>query len=483
MNRTVSLPLPSPCGLVGMALITLALTSSPSWGTCTAGNPNLSMAESTPTADFTVNGDGTVTHAKTGLMWKQCAEGQSGASCALTGNSATFAWSGALAAAASANTANYAGHNDWRVPNYKELQSIVEVCGTGPAINQEVFPGTPAGLFWSSSAYVPAPANAWNINFDSGYFYANNRLHLDNVRLVRGGQSLGSFDLQTTNQIITGFTATPSSGTVGGSSTLSVSGSGASGNPVVYASSTTGICTVSGSTVNFVAVGTCTVPANQAGNAPYSAAPQASLNIPVGLIAQAITGFAATPSSGTVGGSSTLSVSGSGASGNPVVYASSTTGVCTVSGSTVNFVAAGTCTVTANQAGNASYSVAPQVTLNIPVNLLTQSISFGALANQTLGTPPFTVSATDSAGLPVACASLTPAVCTVAGNTVTLVSPGTCTLQATQAGNSVYAAAIPVTQSFMVTQAAAAIPTLGQWALTLLTGMLGLMGVARIRKT
>ena len=48
--------------------------------------------------------------------------------------------------------------------------------------------------------------------------------------------------------------------------------------------------------------------------------------------------------------------------------------------------------------------------------------------------------------------SQTTSVCTVSGSTVTLVAVGTCTIQATQAGNATYAAATPVNQSFQVTQ-------------------------------
>jgi hypothetical protein len=51
---------------------------------------------------------------------------------------------------------------------------------------------------------------------------------------------------------------------------------GASGNQVRFSSATKAVCTVSGSTVRFVAVGNCTVDANQAGNANYSAAHQAT---------------------------------------------------------------------------------------------------------------------------------------------------------------------------------------------------------------
>jgi hypothetical protein len=82
----------------------------------------------------------------------------------------------------------------------------------------------------------------------------------------------------------------------------------------------------------------------------------------------------------------------------------------------------------------------------------TQTITFGSLANQPLGSAPFTVSATASSGLPVSFASTTSAVCTVSGAAVSLVAAGTCTVQATQAGNSTYAAATPVNQSFQVTQ-------------------------------
>lgn len=65
------------------------------------------------------------------------------------------------------------------------------------------------------------------------------------------------------------------------------------------------------------------------------------------------------PSNATVGG--TYAVSATASSGLTVSFASTTTGVCTVSGSTVRFVAAGTCTVRASQAGNESWNPAPNV--------------------------------------------------------------------------------------------------------------------------
>ena len=82
-----------------------------------------------------------------------------------------------------------------------------------------------------------------------------------------------------------------------------------------------------------------------------------------------------------------------------------------------------------------------------------QTITFGSLSSQALGTAPFTVSATASSGLTVSFASTTTPVCTLSGTTVTLVAVGTCSIQASQAGNASYAAATPVTRSFAVTKA------------------------------
>ena len=132
---------------------------------------------------------------------------------------------------------------------------------------------------------------------------------------------------------------------------------GGSGNPVVFSvdpSSGPGVCTVSGTTVTYTAAGSCVIDANQAGNGSYAGAPQVQRTITVNGILQSIS-FTA-PASGTAGGSAALSATGGG-SGNPVVFSvdpSSGPGVCTVSGTTVTYTAAGNCVIDANQAGNGS---------------------------------------------------------------------------------------------------------------------------------
>jgi len=79
----------------------------------------------------------------------------------------------------------------------------------------------------------------------------------------------------------------------------------------------------------------------------------------------------------------------------------------------------------------------------------TQTISFGAVPSQTLGTSP-TLTATATSGLAVAFTSLTPTVCTASGSAATLLTTGICTIAASQAGSSAYLVATPVEQSFTV---------------------------------
>jgi hypothetical protein len=179
----------------GLALALLA--SAGAHAACTAANANANLAERTPTADFTLHGDGTATHAKTGLMWKRCPEGASelwnGSTC--TSSASTYTWTDALL---KAKNANFAGYNDWRLPSIKELQSIAETCGYSPALNTGVFPGSaPWGGspgFWSATSRNDTPSDAWYVSVDYGYVLNFVKSSPFSVRLVRGGQSFGSFD-------------------------------------------------------------------------------------------------------------------------------------------------------------------------------------------------------------------------------------------------------------------------------------------------
>ena len=78
-----------------------------------------------------------------------------------------------------------------------------------------------------------------------------------------------------------------------------------------------------------------------------------------------------------------------------------------------------------------------------------QTITFNPIGIQTLGVP-LTLSATASSGLTVVFTTTTPTVCSVSGTTVSLAASGVCTIVASQVGNSAYAAATPIEQSFSV---------------------------------
>lgn len=145
-------------------------------------------------AALTVNADTTVTDTTTGLVWDQCAYGLTGATCA-SGTAFYGTWAEALMQASAANTVAYKGFTDWRVPNKNELESLVKIDASLPAIDAATFPNTPTSdYFWTSTTYAPDPAVAWVVNFNDGNTNADLKGYVSFVRLVRSGQSFSSFD-------------------------------------------------------------------------------------------------------------------------------------------------------------------------------------------------------------------------------------------------------------------------------------------------
>jgi hypothetical protein len=154
---------------------------------------------------------------------------------------------------------------------------------------------------------------------------------------------------------------------------------------------------------------------------------------------------------------SPVTVVATASSGLTVTFNSTTPSICTsggTNGATIALVGPGTCTVRATQLGNSVYNAAPAINRSFTVTKVSQTISFAALANKTLADSPITVGATATSGLPVTFSTSTPAVCTAGGTngqTITLLVPGTCTVRANQAGDTIYGPAPVVIRSFVVT--------------------------------
>jgi hypothetical protein len=141
---------------------------------------------------YTDNGDGTVTDNRTGLTWEKKTD-------ANVNN--VYSWQGGLDYAAELNAMNngagFAGHNDWRLPNIRELLSIVDYGRSNPSIDP-IFGPTSGVLnfvsYWSSTSWAAFQPqyNAWSVDFKDAYGNLAGSMPIGKssalrVRVVRGG--------------------------------------------------------------------------------------------------------------------------------------------------------------------------------------------------------------------------------------------------------------------------------------------------------
>jgi hypothetical protein len=183
----------------------------------------------------------------------------------------------------------------------------------------------------------------------------NAAVSVDQSVTIRSSQTLTFVNPPAVGQV---------TGIEGSAITLSAT---ASATPVVFTTTTPSICSTTGTngaTLTYLAAGTCTVAANQAGNAAYFAAPTVSRDITI-LGKQTITFTPVPPTPANAGTSETLSATVT--SGLAVTFGTSTPLVCSVTGTNVDYIAVGTCTITATQGGNATWAAAPQATSAVAV--------------------------------------------------------------------------------------------------------------------
>ncbi|HDZ9221483.1 TPA: DUF1566 domain-containing protein [Vibrio cholerae] len=148
-----------------------------------AGHENVYIESTTPDKDFLDNGDGTITHKSSGLMWQRCAVGEiwDGSICTNGIRAGVFSWKDALGVA---KQNEFAGYTDWRLPNISELLSIVERRCWNPAVNNNLFPNSIAYYFTSSSV---EQSNALGVDFYKGTMSQSDKSAATGiyVRLVR----------------------------------------------------------------------------------------------------------------------------------------------------------------------------------------------------------------------------------------------------------------------------------------------------------
>ena len=125
-------------------------------------------------ADFTRNDTmQVVTDSETQLQWKDDAIGS------------TMTWIDAIS---HCESLTFATHSDWRLPNLRELTSLVDDCKTPLSIDTSVFEYTASDYYWSSTTYVGDTSNAWYVYFGRGSQVTRTKSSGNYVRCVRAGQ-------------------------------------------------------------------------------------------------------------------------------------------------------------------------------------------------------------------------------------------------------------------------------------------------------
>ena len=215
------------------------------------------------------------------------------------------------------------------------------------------------------------------VSFVAGPYYTQQTATLQIMDSAPGSPQMVSLTaLVLIPQTIT-FTINPPASAANKSTFTVAATGGASGNPVTFTSS--GSCSNVGATYTMTGgTGTCSVIANQAGNATYAAAAQVTKTVTATLIAQTITFTTNPPASAVYRSKFTVAATG-GASGNAVTFTSS--GSCSNAGATYTMTSGtGTCSVIANQAGNATYAAATPVTKTVTATYAVATLSPTSLA-------------------------------------------------------------------------------------------------------
>lgn len=165
-----------------LLLATLLTATAQAEQTCRSN-----LEQSTPTARYKLNDNGTVTDTETKITWMRCALGQKwdGKNC--TGTAQNYSWQDAVDIVAEVNKERFAGLSAWRLPYVPELASIVERQCFDPRINLVVFPATPSVAFWTGMEKMGRPDQAYIIDFGGGAATPSKKTYQGPIRLMHDG--------------------------------------------------------------------------------------------------------------------------------------------------------------------------------------------------------------------------------------------------------------------------------------------------------
>lgn len=118
--------------------------------------------------NYQISSQGWVLHKNTGLVWQPCLQGMVYENGICTGDASELTWSQALQAA---QTSLSFDRNDWRLPNVKELASLLEF-SCSSKVNEVAFPDQPLdSTLWTNTVGAPSPGNSYSQGVVTVRFY------------------------------------------------------------------------------------------------------------------------------------------------------------------------------------------------------------------------------------------------------------------------------------------------------------------------
>jgi len=244
----------------------------------------------------------------------------------------------------------------------------------------------------------------------------------------------------------------PTSAAVGGSFTASYSVTSGDSGATSVVSNSTSYCTVSGSTVTFVAVGTCSLTASVAETTDYTAASGSPQTFTIGQATPTVS-ISNIPASGTAiyGGSFTPTYTVTSGDAGTTSVVSDTATTCTVTSGVVSYVGVGTCTLTASVTASGNYAAGTGSEQSFSIGKATPTApTISDIPANPAYQENFAATVSTTGDGTTAVASSTTGVCTVNGLTVTFVGVGTCSLTASVASGTDYLEGTGSVQTFTV---------------------------------